>query len=212
MKPTLAWQAGKRVLLFPGFSPLFVDFSATALHQRRTAGKDLALVRAIKPQPGLKIIDATAGWGRDALVLAHHGAEVLMLERQPLMAALLEDGLARIEDDSPLKTRLSFCAEDALSYLQRLKPLDYPDIIYLDPMHPTREKSALVKKEMQVLQSLLGADLDAKALLTLALQRAKKRVVVKWPTRQPALSKPHFSFAGKTVRFDCYEVFVTNTC
>ena len=43
-----------------------------------------------------------------------------------------------------------------------------PDVVYLDPMFPHREKSALVKKEMRVFQELVGADNDADDLLDFA--------------------------------------------
>ena len=56
-----------------------------------------------------------------------------------------------------------------------------PDVVYLDPMYPHRQKSALVKKEMRVFQSLVGADEDADLLLAPALALATRRVVVKRP-------------------------------
>lgn len=56
-----------------------------------------------------------------------------------------------------------------------------PDVVYLDPMYPHRQKSALVKKEMRVFQSLVGNDDDADSLLIPAMTIAKRRVVVKRP-------------------------------
>ncbi|BBI63969.1 hypothetical protein HSBAA_52750 [Vreelandella sulfidaeris] len=46
------------------------------------------------------IVDATAGLGRDAFVLASLGAQVLLIERVAAIAALLEDGLKRASRDS----------------------------------------------------------------------------------------------------------------
>jgi len=80
----------------------------------------------------------------------------------------------------------------------------YPDVIYIDPMHPNRQKAALVKKDLQVLQQLIGADEDVLALIHLATTRALQKVVVKWPQQLPALLKPCTSITGKTVRFDIY--------
>jgi 16S rRNA (guanine1516-N2)-methyltransferase len=78
--------------------------------------------------------------------------------------------------------------------------------VYLDPMFPVSGKSALVKKEMRLFHSLVGLDEDSGALLELALQRARHRVVVKRPPKAPYLGerKPQLSIAGKAVRFDIY--------
>lgn len=199
--PRLSVTADKLVLLVENFSPLFVDFSNSMWKKRRDAGKKQGLVRACKPAKGIRILDATAGWGRDAVVLASFGAEVLMLERQLTMAALLADGLSRLPSSSLL---LSLLGIDAKHYLQPLSPVDYPDVIYIDPMHPLRQKSALVKKDMQALQQLIGADIDALDLIQLAISRARQRVVVKWPQHLAPLLPPSLSISGKTVRFDIY--------
>ncbi len=200
--PRLSVTAEKLVLLVDNFAPLFADFSHSAWQKRRDAGKKQGLVRACKPTKGTRILDATAGWGRDAAVLASFGAEVIMLERQPVMAALLADGLSRLPAHSPLS--MTLLNRDAKEYLQALMTENYPDVIYIDPMHPLRQKSALVKKDMQALQQLIGADNDASDLIKLALTRAKQRVVVKWPQRLPALLPPSTTIEGKTVRFDVY--------
>ena len=205
--PRLSVIADKLVLLSDDFLPLFVDFNSEAVQKRRNEGKKQGLVRACKPTQGLRIVDATAGWGRDAAILASFGADVLMLERQPMMAALLADGLNRLLPISSLK--LSLMHADAEDYFKALSELNYPDVIYIDPMHPVRQKSALVKKDMQLLQRLTGSDDaclddDTLALIQLAIAHTRQRVVVKWPQRLPALLKPDSSIAGKTVRFDIY--------
>lgn len=71
-------------------------------------------------------------------------------------------------------------------------------------MHPERSKSALVKKEMQVLQQLIGVDYDAMELIKRSLSHVKSRVVVKWPQKVKPLLPPDASIDGKTVRFDIY--------
>ena len=77
-----------------------------------------------------------------------------------------------------------------------------------DPMFPERSKSASVKKEMQILQQLLGADLDTVQLFEQALRVATDRVVVKRPRIAPLISemKPHHVVEGKASRFDVYHV------
>lgn len=186
-------------LLSPGFSPLQVDFSRVL--QGTKLDKSHALIRACKPTPGMRIVDATAGWGRDAALLAQAGAEVLLVEKQSVMAALLADGLQRLPADV---VALSLLHCDASTYLQQLEPQAYPDLIYMDPMHPVRQKSALVKKDMQVLQQLFGSDENVSELIALAIKRARKKVVVKWPQRLSPLVVPQHHISGKTVRFDIY--------
>ena len=191
-------------LCMPNCSPIRVDFQDVIAKRCRPGVKKSGLLRACKLKPGMRVIDATAGWGRDAAVLASSGAEILMLEREPVLAALLEDGLARLHQQKNTPLHLALHTEDARSYLKALAPDAYPDVIYLDPMHPTREKSAKVKKDLYALQAILGADDDALSLLEIARTRTRGRVVVKWPARLPALIKPDHAFEGKTVRFDVY--------
>lgn len=202
--PRLQVTAEKLVFLTDGFAPVFVDFNAQSWQKRHREGKSQGLIRACQPAPGTHIIDATAGWGRDAAVLASFGARVLMLERHPVIGALLRDGLMRLDEQSPLSGLLTLCEENALNYLTTRLIKTLPDVIYIDPMHPKRQKSALVKKNMQILQSLLAPDQDALTLIELSKQYATKRVVVKWPQREKPLIKPNLSIPGKTVRFDVY--------
>lgn len=81
-----------------------------------------------------------------------------------------------------------------------------PQVVYLDPMFPHKQKSALVKKEMRVFQSLVGPDLDADGLLEPARLLATKRVVVKRPDYAPPLANvatPN-AVVTKGHRFDIY--------
>ncbi len=191
-------------LNIPNCSPLFADFTAATWNKRKAAGKKQGLIRACKPAPGIRIVDATAGWGRDAAILSSFGAKVLMLERHPWMAILLRDALKHRSDQDKTLMDLDFLEVDAKTYLKELQPCQYPDVIYIDPMHPERSKAALVKKDMQALQKLIGADEDALELIQCALTRAKQRVVVKWPQKRKPLLPPSLSFDGKTIRFDVY--------
>ncbi|QMT59907.1 class I SAM-dependent methyltransferase [Legionella sp. PC997] len=202
--PCLFVTEDKLSLKMPGFSPIFAEFSAEFWNKRKSEGKKQGLVRACKPSPGLTVLDATAGWGRDAAILASFGAEVIMLERHPVMAALLSDALARQTKLDQQQLHLMLHSENAHTYLSSLAPNHYPDIIYIDPMHPERSKSALVKKEMQALQQIIGVDKDALELIQLAITRSKQKVVVKWPQKAKPLLPADASIEGKTVRFDIY--------
>lgn len=202
-------------LKLQGQSPLSLSFITGHPPYKKVARA--GIIRACKPRPGLHILDATAGWGEDAMQLARFGAQVTLLERHPVMALLLKQALDEYSQhfDHP-PYQLKFYNEDAFDYLKCLPVEDYPDIIYLDPMHPTRKKSALVKKKMQILQQLIFMRErdednlindrleDIRDLIHLARERTKDSVIVKWPQRLRPLLPPHSSVPGKTIRFDRY--------
>jgi 16S rRNA (guanine1516-N2)-methyltransferase len=196
----------------PKLTGVRVDFTSGPLAHRRRfgGGRAEAIARAV----GIKgnylpdVVDATAGLGRDAFVLAALGCRVRMIERHPVVAALLEDGLVRAGRDPEIgewvKTRLSLLHGTSEQTLLSLEPR--PDVVYLDPMYPHKQKSALVKKEMRLFQLLVGADQDADNLLNPARMVAKKRVVVKRPDYAPPLMEQVTSAAvvTKSHRFDIY--------
>jgi 16S rRNA (guanine1516-N2)-methyltransferase len=196
----------------PGIAPVVIDFVSGKTAYRRkyghAGGEAISKAVGIKKGHRPNIVDATAGWGRDAFVLATMGCRVHMIERSEIIAKLLEDGLRRAEQDKKIgtmiKENLSLKFGDSRQELLQT-PFE-PEVIYLDPMFPQKEKSALVKKEMRVLQEVVGQDEDADALLNLALTIATNRVVVKRPASANFLAgiKPHTSIKTKKHRFDIY--------
>lgn len=196
----------------PKLGAIYVDFiSGTMAHRRRFGGgrgEAVAKAVGIKGSYRPNVVDATAGLGRDAFVLASLGCRVRMLERNPVVAALLDDGLQRGYQDAEigpwLRERMTLLHASSLTALAELD--SPPEVVYLDPMYPHKQKSALVKKEMRVFQSLVGPDLDADALLPAALQMADKRVVVKRPDYAGWLNehKPSMAIETKSNRFDVY--------
>lgn len=199
------WRFGCR-------QPIYVDFLHGRLKYRRFygGGQQQLIARAcgLKKSVKMKIVDLTAGWGRDAFTLASLGHEVTMVERSKVIAALLEDGLVRLQADpvSSKGIQLKLQQGEALQWLQTLDEQDRPDIIYLDPMFPLQKKSALVKKEMQWLQLILGIDEDSEQLLQKSLSIAKKRIVVKRPKLAHPLGcqPPEICYKGRSTRFDVY--------
>ncbi|MFK5970100.1 MAG: class I SAM-dependent methyltransferase [Candidatus Marithrix sp.] len=191
----------------PKTGPIYIDFihGKLAYRNKHGGGRKQPLAKAIGLKSGNKptVLDATAGLGRDSFILANLGCQVQMVERSSVIAALLYDGLQRFNNNS---INLQLIHQDAQNWLPTLSPK--PDVIYLDPMYPHRKKSALVKKEMQILQTIIGADIDSSALLTIALNSANKRVVVKrpkWATRLNDIS-PTFCINSVNTRFDVYLV------
>ena len=194
------------------------DFFSPIVNYRRQkgGGKSQMIAKAV----GLNstslphILDATAGLGGDAFVLASLGCLVSMTERVPEVHALLADGLrvaaewGSANDQSlvAILKRMTLFESDAAKHMQMLEDTKKPDVVYLDPMFPQRKKSARVKKEMQVFHQLIGIDSDADLLLQSAQECAQKRVVVKRPRKAPFLAgkRPNYILEGKTNRYDVY--------
>ncbi len=221
-EPTL-----KLALFQPESGPVFIDFvQGKKAHRRQFGGgKSQPLVRAMgKIKNRLpQIIDATAGMGGDSFVLASLGFDVLMLERSSAVSALLEDALLRGKNSATSDTanpelldilnRLQLIHTDSTLFLQA-PPLEAPhiEVVYLDPMYPEKKKKAATKKEMKVLQNLVGPDQDSSILLQVALQAASYRVVVKRPKNAPIIQLenpdivPTTQISSPNTRYDIYSI------
>ncbi len=192
---------------------LICDFASGAVGHRFRfgGGRGEPLSRAAGFTHGNRpdVVDATAGLGRDAFLLASLGAHVTLIERSAAIHSLLQDGLARARASGPALAavvgRMTLLQGDAKTYLPDLRP----PVVVVDPMHPTRRGTALVKKEMRMLREVVGTDPDALDLMDVALKSATRRVVLKWPLRaepMPGLRAPTYSIAGKALRFDIFMV------
>lgn len=208
-------QTGRKA---PG--PIMAEFTEGAVDHRRKfgGGKGQMIAKAVGVKAGVypRVLDATAGMGKDSFVLATLGCGLTMIERSPVVYLLLQDGLlraqefARAQDVELLQVinRMQLLAQDSHSYLKSLVPAQFPDVIYLDPMFPERQKTADVKKEMAAFHSVVGKDEDADALLPLALAHVNYRVVVKRPRKAPFLNNhtPSYQLEGKSSRYDIYTI------
>lgn len=207
--------------------------------QRRvvSAGrKSELLLQAVKITSDSHVIDATAGFGHDSLILASTGAQVIMLEQQPLMALLLlveQQRMSGLANWQKLMSRLHIINTDALGYFATLaadaiddtKEIDMKavDVVYLDPMFPEGSyqdsktgKGAKVGKHMQALHQLASPPtLEQEEQLLQSAQavirqnaQTSGRVVVKRPQFAPLLAhqQPSESWHNEAVRFDGYFV------
>lgn len=206
----LLWE-NQALSLYQHRTSITVDFAAGAMQYRHRhgggLGQPIAKAIGVKSQYKPHVLDATAGLGKDAFILASLGCQITLLERSPIAAALLTDGLRRARAQHELHdivTRMTLYYQSAHDYM--CSNQDKVDVVYLDPMFPETGKSALSKKDMQAFQALIGADEDSAGLLALACQTAKTRVVVKRSAHAPWLNatKPHYSLTGKSTRFDIY--------
>jgi 16S rRNA (guanine1516-N2)-methyltransferase len=169
----------------PKTDKLICDFTSGAVAHRFRfgGGRGQALPKAVGMKGGKtpRVVDATAGLGRDAFLLASLGADVTLIERSPDMHELLAEGLARAKkfggDVAEAIGRMTLLYGDARDLLPSLSP----EVVLVDPMHPPRKKSALVKKEMRLIREIVGTDEDSNELMKVALATASRRVVLKWP-------------------------------
>lgn len=188
---------------------LLGDFSALLPRLRPNALNGEMLVRAakIKGFEGTPTaIDATAGMGEDALLLAAAGFSVILYERNPVIAALLKDTMERAALDPALTEIVGRMELHEGDSIQLLRDLDQaPEVVLLDPMFPERRKSGLIGKKLQLLQHLEAPCSDEVELLEAAVAAGPKKVVIKRPLKGPYLAdrKPAYSIRGKAVRYDC---------
>ncbi len=190
------------------------DFAEMLPRIKQGALQREMLVRAarVKGVEAPRAVDATAGLGEDSLLLAAAGFTVTLCEADPVIAALLEDALARAsahEVLGPIVERMHLVAGDSRIALERAGASTgaQPDVVYLDPMFPGRTKSAAVKKKFQLIHGLERPTepLDEESLLQAALAAHPRKVVIKRPVKGPYLAgvKPSHAIAGKAVRYDC---------
>ena len=173
-------------------------------------GQNLAKAVGMKFNKNRNIIDATAGLGYDSFILASLGAKVTLIERSQKIHELLQNGIdegisfgGEIEK---IINRMELLFGDSKDILPKLTP----EVIMIDTMYKERKKTALVKNNMRLVREIVGPDSDYIALLKVALNCAKNRVVLKQPRYAEPIKeirKCSHQILGKTIRYD---IFMTN--
>ncbi len=175
---------------------------------QRAQQKNQALLRACnnKKKQIHSIIDLTAGWGKDSLILASQGFKVTLVEQNPLLAHCLQFllAIALKDSDDERYTRLEIYQDQSQEFLHQHPEIE-ADCIYLDPMFPAHKSAAKPGKDLQLLQ-LITENLAIESLFSQAMQQARYRVVVKRPLHAPTLNTltPDIVYKEKTIRFDVY--------
>lgn len=208
-------QTDEGLRLSSGELSIMADFRDMLPRLKKSNLEREMLVKAarIKGQPmPQSLVDATAGFGEDSLILAAAGFDVRLYEFDEVIALLLQDCMERAMEIPELKEAVGrmtlVCGDSTIA----MKSLDYkPDIVLLDPMFPERQKSALIKKKFQLLQKLENPCSNEEQLLEAAIASEPKRIVIKRPLKGPYLAdkKPSYSLDGKAIRYDCM-VFARN--
>jgi 16S rRNA (guanine1516-N2)-methyltransferase len=191
--------------------PLKIDFNSSALTYRRKQAntKNEMIARAVGLGKGRlpAVIDATAGLGRDSFILASLGCTVTMLERSPVLALLLADGLSRASelfDLTDIISRMTLNAVDSGIWIDQ-QPTLQGYVVYLDPMFPDTKSKALSGGDMQIMHEIIGIDEEFEKLYELASHAMADRIVLKRPRRAVEFKvKPTFILKGKSSRFDVF--------
>ena len=184
------------------------DFTRMLPRLREQNLRGELLVRSVKGRGGarqMRIVDATAGLGEDAILLAATGHSVHLFEQNPVIAAMLRDALDRAACEPALAEivgRMSLTEGDSVVGLHRLD--ETPDAVVLDPMFPARKKSGLIGKKLQLLQVLERPCADEEALLQAAIDADPAKIIIKRPLKGPWLAgrKPSYALTGKAIRYD----------
>ena len=172
------------------------------LGRRLQQGRRLTLARACGVRQGTTILDGMAGFGLDGLTLAALGAQVTLVERDPMLYALLRDAVERVSGDLSEPPEM-YCG-DVQDYLDGDRLWD---VVYLDPMFEAARKQALPNKRAQLLAAsglAAPSDDDLLKLLALAQTHARQRVVLKRRRHDRVLARPGWQITGRSVRFDVY--------
>ena len=187
---------------------ILVDFSKI---DRRTGAGNLSKKQPLPKAIGNHsyIIDATAGFGKDAMLLALMGYNVTAIEQSPIISVMLRDGLYRAQQNSELNNaiggRLTLVESNSVQYFSNI---NNAEVIYIDPMFPPKKKkSALPPGRIQALQSIVGHETTTETakIFEAALQTATQRVVIKRPIHSPTIKKnPIAIHEGKTIRYEVY--------
>jgi 16S rRNA (guanine1516-N2)-methyltransferase len=192
---------------------IFVDFIEGALAHRQQfgGGRGQAIAKAIGLKKGKTptVLDVTAGLARDAYILATLGCQITLIEQSPILYTLIKDGIERAlnsDTEHAVKNFTDLIHANSKSHIEQVGSETPPDVIYIDPMYPERKKSALVKKDMQILHKLIGNNQNEDELLEAALGYAAQRVVVKRPIHADTLKgiKPSVNISSKKTRYDIY--------
>jgi 16S rRNA (guanine1516-N2)-methyltransferase len=173
-----------------------LEFFRKSSVQKELFARAIGIKGSFKP----KVVDLTAGLLGDSLLFLAAGCEVTAVERNPLVAFLIQSAIKNARH--PLMEKFHFETREAKDILVSRPEVD---VIYFDPMFEDANHKSSPKKEMRIFRNLLSGDADAEEVLTLALGTGVKRVVVKRPrlSRELLDLKP-VRMEGKSTRYDVY--------
>ncbi|MCR2802905.1 class I SAM-dependent methyltransferase [Paenibacillus soyae] len=167
----------------PDESPLYFHPSMAFIRVKRLRkGESDPLLAVSHCRPGDSVIDCTAGMAADSLVFSYgvgEAGKVTALESEPVLCALVREGLAAYESGLPdvdaAMRRIRLLNENHAEYLAA-QPDDSADIVYFDPMfrQPILESAAI-----GAFRTLANMDALTAEVVEQAKRVARKAVVMK---------------------------------
>lgn len=164
-------------------APLYFHPSMAFVRVKRLRRGDTdPLIQLTACREGDRVIDCTAGLASDSLVFAYaagSGGSVTAIESEPVLCALVREGLAGYETGLPdvdaAMRRIDIHCGDHLRYLESL-PDKSADIVYFDPMfrQPIHESSS-----MEPLRAIANMSALARESIDQAKRVARRCVVMK---------------------------------
>lgn len=189
------------------FDPQFVNRFSSFSAKKEILAKAIGF----KKNKNILVIDCTAGFGHESLLLAKLGCKVVMLERNLIIYNWLKEALEKASTSElfsnilPNIELVNICATQYLKSLpEHYFKEDLKLVIYCDPMFEPRKKSAKVKKSKQILQNIVGKDLDKDLLFKAALSIKNARIVLKQAILSQPILDPFVSWTNKHCRLDVY--------
>ena len=190
-------------------NPLKLDFTSNKfkhkISQDYNFKQNLAKAIGIKKNP--QVWDVTAGLAKDAFNIASLGSQVILIERNLIIAELLKQALDNAKQDltiAPIVNNMRLIVGESKLIMPTIKTK--PDVIYLDPMFPENKNRRKPDREKQFLRAIV-IDKSSDDLLLTTCKKYASKVVVKRSVKDGYLSgiKPSGEILGKTTRYDIYQ-------
>ena len=160
--------------------------------------------KKIFKKKGTKILDCTAGFGRDGFILARYGFSVTMIEKNPITILLLRNGIRKLTQKFKINERLKLLYGDSYEYLRLSNELY--DYIYIDFMFNKFKNSSLSSKNDEALKLITNDRENRVRLLDIAKNKCKYRVVEKNHKHLPSIDNinPDYQVKTKLLRYDIF--------
>lgn len=164
-------------------TPFFFHPSMAFVRVKRLRrGEPDPLITISGCQAGDIVIDCTAGLAGDSLVFAYAAGEngqVIGLESEPILSALVREGLAQyrsgLDDVDAAMRRISLTCANHHNYISGL-PDNSADIVYFDPMF---RRPVLESSSMEPLRSMANMNAISDEVVQQAKRVARRRVLLK---------------------------------
>lgn len=204
--------------LFNNSGPIYCDFAGGTAEYRRTQGKysrKAPIARAVsvagKTFEETHVVDATGGLGVDAFTLAFLGFKVTVIERDPIIYTLLQDGYQRgvqCKETKEVLERMTLVHSDSFDYfnniLARAPSENDVDVVFLDPMYPLKDKVALPKKSMMIARRFLPKTSSLEEFIEISRKVSKHKVVLKRPYYEKSQNSETTTFSGRSTNFEVH--------